>query len=377
MPLGFAFGLFPAPRKKTSGIIMPSYGEERRRGFFLRNGGYYFAISDYVDLMLMGEIYTKGTKGLTIGSNYRKRYAYDGSFSFNYLSQRLSEAIEDSVTQSDFRLSWAHRPQSRNNRRFTANINAATSNYNQNVALDPMGNVNSTINSNVSYSMPLGRIFNLSIATRHTQDVRRNIVDLYLPDISFNMNRIYPFQNIGSNNNAWYKKIFFQQNFNYRRIVSNRIRRTDQPDSIAPFNFSTFPELWRNAQTSQSEPQPLSFSFPLSTTFSAFKHFTISPTINYTEIWYFSRFRHAYDPNMELTPPNTQMVRRDTVSGFSRAFRTNTNVRVQTMLYGFYYPRIGNIKGIRHVMTPILDFTYTPDYSRELFGFYERRQIDE
>lgn len=379
MPLGFFFGLFPAPRKKTSGIIIPSYGEERRRGFFLKNGGYYFAFNEYVDLAVLGEIYTKGTKGLTIASNYKKRYAYDGSFNFNYLSQVLTEKIEAPVEQKDFRLTWSHRPVSRNNRRFSANINAASSSYNQNVVMTVQENVNSTIRSDVSYSMPLTKFFNLSVALRHNQDVRDNIVNLDLPDVSLNMNRIYPFKNIGRNSNAWYKKINFAQNFNYKRSITNKLPLPDSAgirrDTIMPFNFQTFPTLWRNANVSQSEPQPLKFSFPLQTTFNAFKHFTINPSINYTEIWYFSSYKHYYDP--ENSNIKDKLVRRDTVKGFSRAFNTNVGANIKTMLYGFYYPKIGNIKAIRHVVTPTLGFTYTPDYSKPLFGLYENVQIDE
>lgn len=381
MPLGFAFGLFPAPRKKTSGIIVPSYGEERLRGFFLRNGGYYFAINDYVDLAVLGEIYTLGTKGITLTSNYRKRYAYDGTFTFNYLSQRLSPEIENDLQKNDFIIRWNHRPVSRNNRRFSASVNAATSSYNQNAVLDPMSNLASNISSNVSYSMPLGKFFNINVALRHQQDVRDNIVDLDLPDISLNMNRIYPFQNIGNNPKAFYKKIFFAQNFNYKRRVSNRINYQrdpidgiPQPDSVVilPFNFETFPELWRNAQSSRSEPQPLRFSFPLSTSFSAFKHFTVSPTITYTENWYFSRTREVYDETLEI---EDKWVQKDE-KGFFRAFNTNADVTVRTLLYGFYTPRIGNIKAIRHVITPSIGFRYTPNHELPIFGFYERIQAD-
>ncbi|MDQ3394490.1 MAG: LPS-assembly protein LptD [Bacteroidota bacterium] len=382
MPLGFAFGLFPAPRRKSSGLIIPTYGEERLRGFFLRNGGYYFAISDYVDLAVLGEIYTRGTKGLTLSSNYRKRYRYDGAFNFNYLSQRLSQNIEDDNQRNDFRLTWSHRPTSRNNRRFSANVNAATSSYNQNAVLTPIENLTSDINSNISYSMPLSKYFNINLALRHQQNVRENIINLDLPDISLNMNRIYPFQKLGNNPKAFYKKIYFAQNFNYKRRVTNRITiprepidGIPRPDSVAilPFNFQTFPILWRNAQTSQSEPQPLRFSFPLSTSFSAFKHFTVSPTITYTENWYFSRINNRYDPDLE---PADRLVQTD-VKGFSRAFNANADVTVRTLLYGFYTPQIGNIKAIRHVITPSLGFRYTPDYSMPIFGFYERIQSDE
>jgi lipopolysaccharide export system protein LptA len=382
LPLGFAFGLFPAPRKKTSGIIVPSYGEERLRGFFLRNGGYYFAISDYVDLAVLGEIYTRGTKGITLTSNYKKRYSYDGAFNFNYLSQRLSQNIEDESQKNDFRLTWSHRPISKNNRRFSANVNAATSSYNQNAVLDPMQNLASNINSNVSYSMPLGKVFNVNLSLRHQQDVRTNIVNLDLPDINIGMNRIYPFQKLGNNPKAFYKKIFFAQNFQYRRSVTNRIvidrepiEGVPQADSIVvlPFNFNNFPQLWRNAQTSQSEPQPLRFSFPLSTSFTAFKHFTVSPTITYTENWYFSRIRNVYDASLE---PEERLVQTD-VKGFSRAFNTDADITVRTLLYGFYTPQIANIKAIRHVITPSLGFRYTPDYTLPIFGFYERIKTDE
>ncbi len=360
-PLGFGFGIFPAPRKSASGIIVPTYGEERRRGFFLREGGYYFAISDRIDLQLLGEIYSKGSKGFTVLSNYKKRYAHTGVLDFNFLSQRLTDNIEDSVKQNDFRFRWNHAPANRTGGRFTANVNAATSSYNQNNALDVYQNLQSIIQSSISYAAPLGRIFNITVSARHNQNVRTNEVDLFLPEVSLNMNRIYPFKNVGKSNNAWYKKLYFAQNFNYSRRVTNRI----SPDSIAPFNFETFPELWRNAQESASEPQPLNFAIPIETSFKVLKHFTLSPRIVHTEFLYFSRFENRFDAERGE-------VIQDTLKGISRAFTTSGGAQLTTMIYGFYYPKGGKIKGIRHVMTPTLGLTFQPDYKNKIFGYYDR-----
>ena len=360
-PLGFAFGMFPAPRKKASGIIIPTYGEERLRGFFLREGGYYFAISDRIDLQLLGEIYSKGSKGFTVQSNYKKRYAHTGVLNFNFISQRLSENIEDSAKQNDFQFRWTHSPSNRTGGRFTASINAATSSYNQNNAMDVTSNLRSIINSTISYSTPLGRYFNVTVAARHNQNVRTRQVDIFFPEVSLNLNRIYPFKNLGGAGNAWYKKLFFAQNFNYSRRVTNQI----SPDSIAPFNFETFPELWKNAQEASSEPQPINFSIPISTSFRVLKYFTLSPAINHTEYIYFNRFDYEFDQELNKAVA-------DTVRGVSRAFTTSGGAELTTMIYGFYVPKKGKIKGIRHVMTPTVGITFQPDYANKLFGYYDK-----
>jgi lipopolysaccharide assembly outer membrane protein LptD (OstA) len=193
-PLGLPFGMFPDPETRTSGIIVPTYGEENQRGFYLRDGGYYFDINEYWNLSLTGEIYSKGGWGTRVAADYRKRYSYTGGLNFNLTKRRAGFEGEDSEA-TDFRLTWRHTPVSKGNSRFSASVNAATSTYNQNNTLTVQENINANLNSSVSYSKVFsGTPFNLTMSARHNQNLTTNIVDVTLPEMSINMNRQNPFK---------------------------------------------------------------------------------------------------------------------------------------------------------------------------------------
>ena len=193
-PLGLPFGMFPDPETRTSGIIVPTWGEENQGGFYLRDGGYYFNINEYWDLRLTGDIYSKGGWGSRIAANYRKRYAYDGRLNFN-LTKRITGFEGEDSKSTDFSLTWSHTPVSKGNSRFSATVNAATSTYNQNNVLSVQQNINANLNSSISYSKVFaGTPFNLTLSARHNQNLSTNIVDITLPEMSINMNRQSPFK---------------------------------------------------------------------------------------------------------------------------------------------------------------------------------------
>ena len=183
--------MFPQPKKKVSGLIMPNYGEEKRRGFYLRDGGYYFAVNDHLDLRLTGDIYSKGSYGMTLGTNYKKRYSYSGNLRFNYNKSKLGD-FENPTTSNDFSFSWSHSPDTRGkSSRFSSSVNFQTNSYNQNKNLVYSNfneSINAQFNSNISYSKTFkGSPFNLSANLRHSQNVQTKKVNLTLPDISYNM----------------------------------------------------------------------------------------------------------------------------------------------------------------------------------------------
>src|SRR5690242_710112 len=191
-PLGFAFGIFPQQRKSQSGILMPTYGEEKTRGFYLRNGGYYFDISDYLKVGITGDLYSKGSSALSLNSIYRKRYAYSGSFAFNFTNNNYSPNIEDKSRQKDFRLTWSHSPQTKGTGRFSASVNAATASFTRNnyvsvattSAISGFNSTTTKMSSNVSYSKAFaGTPFNIGLNFRHNQDLNTKRVDLNAPDL--------------------------------------------------------------------------------------------------------------------------------------------------------------------------------------------------
>ncbi len=355
-PLGFAFGMFPAERESKSGIIFPSYGEERRRGFNLRQGGYFFDISEYIKVTLLGDIYAKGGHALQTSAAYNKRYAYTGSFRFSYSKTPTSDRIENKVFQRDYQLSWSHAPQSKGTGRFSASVNAATSSFNTNNNLfnqnfDPNGNAfsNTTrrMNSNISYSKTFkGTPFSMGLNATHQQDLRTKLVDLLLPSVSLNMNNIYPFQRKEGGKAGLLENI----NFRYTMTAQNKINNRVSPDSIAPFTAQTFSTFLNNGN------RGMKHNIPLSTSMKIFKYFTLAPNATIDEIWYGERLAWGFDEDNKI-------VRLDTVKGFNRITTYSAGVGLNTRIYGTVNFKKGKVKAIRHVMNPSVSYSYRPDFS--------------
>jgi len=374
-PLGFFFGMFPAQNEASSGIIVPSYGEERRRGFFLRGGGYFFDISDYMKLAVRGDLYSKGSYGLDMTLPYRKRYKYNGNLTFNFTQLRISDNIEDAnQKQNDFRFNWSHSPQTKGTSRFSASINAATSTYNRNnflgISQDPnsnrFSNVTRKLSSNINYSKTFPNSpFSLGLSARHNQDVRTKEVDILLPSLSFNMSNIYPFRSKTGGGNTWKDKISLRYTLAGTNNLSNNLGRIGSDatqDSIAPFNFDNLGTFFKNSK------KGFRHQIPLSTSFKFLKHFTVSPSVNYEEKWYFEKLEWGIDPD---NPRNAVVV--DTLDGFNRVYTYGASASLNTRLYGTYFFKKGSkIEAIRHVMNPNISFSYQPDFSDEKYGYYQR-----
>ena len=374
-PLFFPFGMFPQPKEKSSGVIVPSYGEEQRRGFFLRNGGYYFAISDYVDLRLTGDIFSKGGSAVNAVSNYFKKYSFRGTFNFSYANS-VSDDIENPIQTNDYSIRWNHSPQSRGNSSFSASVNAATRTYTQNnnlVVQDFNRSINSQLASSISYRKTFaGTPFNMSSNLRHSQNLQTGIVNLTLPDLTVSMNRIYPFKNVVKSSRSPLAKLNFSHNMVARNDLTNdRVRsqnfnvinRDARSDSIISFNSSNFDEIFRRSQLGAQH------TIPISTSMSILKYFTLNPTFNYRELWYTKELQYEY-------VEEENGVRIDTVSGFSRAGSWTTGASLNTRVYGTVFFKKGKIQAIRHVMTPSISFNYSPDFSDESFGVFSEVQID-
>lgn len=355
-PLGFAFGMFPAERESKSGIIFPSYGEERRRGFNLRQGGYFFDISEYLKLTLLGDIYSKGGHALQTLANYNKRYAYNGSFRFSYSKTPISDRIEDKSFQNDFQLSWSHAPQSKGTGRFSASVNAATSTFNQNNNLfnqnfDPTGNAfgNTTrrMNSNVSYSKTFkGTPFSMGINATHQQDLQTKLVDLLLPSVSLNMNNIYPFQKNGGGKSGPLQNL----NFRYTMTAQNKINNRVSTDSIAPFTADNAATFFARGN------RGMKHNIPLSTSMKVMKFFTLAPSITFDELWYGEKLVWGFDDQ-------NRIIRTDTLKGFNRVSTYSAGVGLNTRIYGTVNFKKGKVKAIRHVINPSISYSYRPDFS--------------
>lgn len=370
-PLGFVFGMFPEPKKKASGVIFPAYGEERRRGFFLRNGGYYFAISDHIDLEATGDIYSKGGFGLQASSSYKKRYEYGGSVNITY-NQFTSGSEEDSLRSKDFWIRWNHSPDSKGrNSRISASVNAGTSSFNSNrTNNDIRVNQTAQFSSNVTYSKTFpGTPFNMTASMRHNQNVQSKEVRMTIPEFALNTSRLFPFAKKGSTGKNVFQKISVSHNFNFRNELSNApapsasfpvSNRSEQDDSLVSFSPKNLSTLIDRARIGGRH------SIPVSTSFSLLKYLTVSPAINYTELWYPRELSYEWEEE-------AQAVRIDTLRKFSRTGFYSLSTGMSTRLYGFYPINGKKIQAIRHVMTPTVSFSYTPDFTD---GNFQEVQIN-
>jgi hypothetical protein len=368
-PLGFAFAIFPQQRKSASGIIVPTYGEERVRGFFLRGGGYFFDISDYVKLAITGDIYTKGSNALTVTSQYRKRYGYSGNFTANLTNNRLSPNIEVKDKVHDFRVTWSHSPQTRGTGRFAASVNVATASYttsnylgiSTNPASMAINNSSRKLSSNISYSKTIGSYFSMGANLRVNQDLVTKQVDLPLPDLTANINNIYPFKNSDK---------YFLANTNFRlstaatNLITNNLGRSgpkDNTDSIAPFRSENFATFFQNAK------KGVRHDLPLSTSFRLFRYFTFSPSVNYRELWYTDELVWG------LNQDSTDAAVIDTLDGFNRVYEYNSSMSFNTRIYGTWVNRKkdAHLKAIRHVANPSISLAFSPDFGDPKYGFYQ------
>ena len=355
LPLALPFGFFPFTKDYSSGFIMPSYGDELERGFYLRDGGYYFAISDLVDLKLTGEIFTKGSWGANATSNYRKRYKFSGNVNLSYLVTKTGEKnMPDYSATKNFKVVWSHRQDAKANpnQNFSASINYATSNYERNnlsSMYNPALTSQSIRTSSVSYSRSFpDQKLNLSSSFNISQNMRDSTLSLTLPSLNWSVSRIYPFKKKKARGEEkWYEKI----SFTYTGSLSNSI--TAKENEI--LNQNIFKD-WNNG---------VKHTIPVSATFTAFKYINITPSFNYTERWYSYKIDRSWDETLGREV-------RDTTYGFNRVYNYNLAISANTKLYGFYKPLIGKkVQMIRHVLTPSVSYTLTPDFGDSRYGYYK------
>ncbi len=358
LPLALPFGYFPFTSSYSSGIIMPTYGDEMERGFYLREGGYYFAISDKLDLRLTGEIYTKGSWGLGAASTYAKRYRYSGNIDFNYLVTKEGEkGLPDYAVGKNFRLQWSHRqdPKAHPNSNFSASVNFATASYeraNLNSLYNPILNSQSMRTSSVSYSHTFPNIgLTISTTMNIAQSIQDSTLSLTLPNLSISLSKKYPFKRKKrAGDERWYEKI----SLSYNGQMSNSI--STKEDKVFDSNLM---RDWKNG---------FKHYIPISATFQLFDVINITPSFNYTERWYLKKVNQRWDNA-------SNSVVRDTINGFNRVYNYNFSISANTTLYGFYQPagflKKSRIHTIRHVFKPSISFTYAPDFGDHRYGYYD------
>ena len=361
LPLAIPYGFFPFNKKYSSGFIMPSYGDETSRGFYLRDGGYYLALSDYMDLKLLGEIYTKGSWGVSAETNYNKRYRYRGNVYFSYLRTVEGEKnMPDYAVTKSLKIQWTHTKDAKSspNTTFSARVNFASENYerkNLESMYNPLSYTQSTRASSVSFSHTFTDIgLSISASANLTQNMRDSSIAVTLPDLSISLSRFYPFRRkhqVGKEH--WYEKI----SMSYTGQVSNSI--TTKENLLFKSNLI---KDWRNG---------FQHRIPIDATFQLFKYINISPSFSFRDIMYASRINRSWDRE-------AQRELADTTYGFYNLYDWNVGISANTTLYGFYKPLkfLGTkIQAIRHVFKPSVTFSYAPDFTTSRYGYrkqYER-----
>ena len=365
LPLAIPYGFFPFSKKYSSGFIMPSYGDESDRGFYLRDGGYYFAISDKWDLKLLGEIYTKGSWGVSAASNYRKRYRYSGSFLFSYQDSKTGDkGLPDFAEQESFKIQWNHRqdPKANPYSSLAASVNFATSSYernNLNSMYNPQTLTQTTRTSSVSWSTGFSSIgLSLSATTNLAQDMRTSSIQITLPDLNISLSRFYPFKRkhlVGKE--RWYEKI----SMSYTGQLANSISTTE--DKILHSNLI---KDWKNA---------FQHTIPVQANFTLFNYINVTPSFNFTDRMYSKKVTRGWDNTLQ------KEVVRDTTYGFHNVYNWSMSVGASTKLYGFWMPNrklFGDkIQAIRHVITPQVTFSYSPNFSTRRYGYYDSYQYTD
>ena len=365
LPLAIPYGFFPFSKKYSSGFIMPSYGDESDRGFYLRDGGYYFAISDKWDLKLLGEIYTKGSWGVSAASNYRKRYRYSGSFLFSYQDSKTGDkGLPDFAEQESFKIQWNHRqdPKANPYSSLAASVNFATSNYernNLNSMYNPQTLTQTTRTSSVSWSTGFSSIgLSLSATTNLAQDMRTSSIQITLPDLNISLSRFYPFKRkhlVGKE--RWYEKI----SMSYTGQLANSISTTE--DKILHSNLI---KDWKNA---------FQHTIPVQANFTLFNYINVTPSFNFTDRMYSKKVTRGWDNTLQ------KEVVRDTTYGFHNVYNWSMSVGASTKVYGFWTPNrklFGDkIQAIRHVITPQVTFSYAPNFGARRYGYYDSYQYTD
>ncbi len=357
LPLAIPFGFFPKPDTKSSGVILPTFGEDAKLGFYIKGFGYYLALNDYMDATTTGTLYSKGSYELNETIHYLNRYKYSGTLSLSYGSHNYG--LEGDPPQKDFNITWSHtqNPNASPGSTFSASVNAGTSTFYQNNPTAASYNLQTLTQNNLSSSISYGKVwegtpFNLTVSLSHSQDLTQKTITLNLPTFNFNMSTISPFDSkdrVGAQ--KWYQKI----------TVGYSLQGTNNINAVPEDELFQGNTLFKRMQNGLEHTIPIGFNQTIA------KYFQFSASANYNEWWYFQSISEHYDRN-NLINPDAPVI--DTLGGFKRAGAYSLSAGLSTKVYGRMDFKSGSISAIREVMTPSVSLQYKPDFSDPGFGYY-------
>ena len=377
-PLGLPFGLFPIPKKRASGMIIPSYGETRQRGFFLRNGGFYWAVNDYIGSRITGDIYSLGGFRLQMDNAYIKRYHYNGNFNLSYAVTPSASVIQQegvpptTSTLRDIWVRWNHAPVVHDGGTFSANVEAGSTRFLPNNARNVINTAPVAFNSAVTYQRNIRNTpFSYSIAARQDQNNSTGAMNFTLPDVSINMARISPFARKTAPGRSWYEQIGVSYSFTGQNRLSNqvnaRIRDKQSPGNlkdttlVLDINSDNLSRIIDHGQRSASH------IIPVTANFKAFRYFTVTPNLTYNEVWQFEKLTFR---------PEQNLIGADTAAGFYAIRSYSAGLNTNTRAYGLYYVRGKKLEAIRHMVSPNFGFSYRPSY-KDNTNYYQAITTEE
>ncbi len=356
-PLGLPFGFFPNKTERTSGIVIPSYGEYTNRGFYLEDGGYYWAINDYMDLQVLGDVYSHGGWGIKPTFRYKKRYRYSGDFDLGYAENVVgTKGTPDYSKTTDFRVKWTHKqdPKARPNSNFSANVNIVSANYVKYNVVSVQDYLSNEFQSSVAYQKNWNGKYFFTLNGSHRQNTKTHKVDINLPEITFTVNQFYPLRKEGGKKH-FYEDLSISYSMNAKNTISTY-------DSVL-FDKVT---LENNMQSGATHKIPISLPIKI------FKHFNFSLSANFTDRMYSKSIDKYWENDTTFIGGDTIApgVRIDTMPGFRNSYNYSLSAALSTKVFGMVAFKKGPIRAIRHVVTPSVSYSYTPDFGADRYGYY-------
>jgi lipopolysaccharide assembly outer membrane protein LptD (OstA) len=358
-PLAIPFGYFPNRLGRRSGILIPTYGESANRGFYFENGGYYWAISDYMDLRLVGDIYTRGSWAIKPVFSYNSRYHFNGIFNFSYAVNLIgSQDSPDFEESKDFRVRWVHSqdPKARPHSNFSANVNIVSNTFNKyNLSSSTEAYLSNTFQSSINYSTSFFNSVFLNLNFNHSQNTLNKTVSITLPQVAISVNQFYPFRKksrVGKQ--KWYEGIGLRYNLDAQNV------------------YNTIDSLLFEPGWQKEMKNGIRHTVPIGGTFRILKYINWTNAINITDVNYFSTIRQSWIAVPYIVGNDTfpGYYHRDTIYGFANAIWGSFSTTINTRLYGMYEFRGGPIVAIRHMFVPSVNFSYTPNWGDPKFGYY-------
>jgi lipopolysaccharide assembly outer membrane protein LptD (OstA) len=359
-PIALPFGWFPNKENQRSGILMPTFGESASRGFYFEGGGYYLYINDYLDFKITGDIYTLGSWAVKPGFTYKKRYKYTGSASFTYaINVTGVKETPDYTKKRDFSIKWNHRQDAKARPRsnFSADVNIVSSTLNKYNPTTTENYLSNTFRSSIAYQTNFAGKYFININASHDQNTITHIVNVTLPELTFAVNQFNPFtskKKVGPN--KWYNNITMK----YNMIARNRVTAADS--------------VIFTAQALDLMQNGIQHTMPISSPIKLLKYFNWTNSINLTDRMYFESYRKYWSNDTLFSNGDTTLGYpvKDTINGFNNVFDYSFSSSVGTKIYGMLnFGKKFPIRAIRHVITPTVAFTYTPDFGTDFWGYYD------